>query len=214
MSGVRKAEVGDKMVRRFPLYLRVLREMSARGLSHASGAVVARALALDPIVVRKDLARTGVRGRPRVGFPTGEVIAAIEGFLGWNACSEAVLAGVGRLGSALLGYPGFSQQGFKIVAAFDVNPKRCGKVAGVPVYPVAQLAETARRLRVALGILTVPEEQAQAVADAMVAGGVRGIWNFTPVQLAVPPEVRVKREDLAAGLAVLSRRLRDGGAAS
>ncbi|MDR2850324.1 MAG: redox-sensing transcriptional repressor Rex [Verrucomicrobiota bacterium] len=210
MSGAQKNEVGDRRVKRFPLYLRVLREMATRDEPFASSAVVAKTLGLDPIVVRKDLSQTGVRGTPRRGFPLTALIGAIERFLGWNAPAEAVLAGVGRLGSALLGYTGFQEQGFTIVAAFDTNPKKNGKIAGVPVYPAARLAETVRRLRVELGILTVPAAQAQAVADAMVAGGVRGIWNFTPVQLSVPPEVKVKREDLAASLAVLSHRLRRG----
>ncbi|MDX9866417.1 MAG: redox-sensing transcriptional repressor Rex [Kiritimatiellia bacterium] len=212
MGRARKAEIGDRMVKRFPLYLRVLREMAEQGEPYASGAVVAKALSLDPIVVRKDLSRTGVRGTPRLGFPLREVIAAIERFLGWNAHTEAVLAGAGRLGSALLGYPGFQDQGFKIVAAFDANPRKRGRIAGVPVYPADQLANKARTLGVSLGILTVPAGQAQAAADAMMAGGIRGIWNFTPVQLAVPSDVIVKREDLAAGLAVLSHRLRQGGA--
>lgn len=210
MSGARKAEIGDKMVKRYPLYLRVLREMATQGDKFASGAVVAKALALDPIVVRKDLSKTGVRGKPRVGFPMTEIIAAIEKYLGWNAATEAVLAGAGRLGSALLGFPGFQYQGFKIVAAFDASPKKRGKIAGIPVYPASQIAEVVRKLNVSLGILTVPADQAQAVADAMMAGGIRGIWNFTPVQLSVPADVIVKREDLAASLAVLSHRLRHG----
>ncbi len=210
MSGAQKAEIGDRMVRRLPLYLRVLREMAEKGETFASGAVVASVLSLDPIVVRKDLSKTGVRGTPRVGFPLAEIISAIERFLGWNAKNEAVLAGVGRLGSALLGYPGFQNHGFKIVAAFDANPKRRGKIAGIPVYPPEQIAETVRTLNVSLGILTVPAKEAQPVVEAMVAGGIRGIWNFTPAQLSVPADVIVKREDLAAGLAVLSHRLKHG----
>ena len=210
MSGARKAEIGDRMVKRYPLYLRILREMREQGERYASGAVVAKALALDPIVVRKDLSKTGVRGKPRVGFPLTEIISSIEHYLGWNANTEAILAGAGRLGSALLGYPGFQHQGFQIVAAFDVNPKRHGRIAGVPVYPASQIAEIVRKLHVSLGILTVPAEQAQSVADAMMAGGIHGIWNFTPTQLSVPSDVIVKREDLAASLAVLSHRLRHG----
>ena len=114
------------------------------------------------------------------------------------------------MAQVLLGYPGFRQQGFKIVAAFDLNPKKRSQLSGVPIYPSAQLTETVRRLNVSLGILTVPADQAQSVAEAMIAGGIRGIWNLTPVQLCVPADVIVKREDLAASLAVLSHRLRRG----
>ena len=210
MGRTQKSEIGDRRVKRLPLYLRVLREMADRGDIYASGAVVAKTLSLDPIVVRKDLSQTGVRGKPRLGFPLNEIIGAIENDLGWDAPTEAVLVGTGRLGSALLGYPGFREQGFKILAAFDLAPKRRNLIAGIPVYPASQITETVRRLKVVLGILTVPADQAQSVADALVAGGVRGIWNFTPVQIAVPPEVIIKREDLAASLAVLSHRLRRG----
>lgn len=210
MSGAQKTEIGDRMVKRFPLYLRVLREMAEQGETFASGPVVAKALALDPIVVRKDLSQTGVRGTPRRGFPLLEIISAIEHFLGWNTATEAVLAGAGRLGSALLGYAGFHNQGITIVAAFDANPKKRGVIAGVPVFPASQITETVLRLKAPLGILTVPADQAQTVADALVAGGVRGIWNFTPAQLTVPANVKIKREDLAASLAVLSRRLHHG----
>ena len=210
MSGAQKTEIGDRMVKRFPLYLRVLREMAEQGEAYASGPVVAKILALDPIVVRKDLSQTGVRGTPRLGFPLVEIISAIEHFLGWNTATEAVLAGAGRLGSALLGYAGFRDQGITIVAAFDANLKKRGAIAGVPIFPASQITETVRRLKVTIGILTVPADQAQVVADALIAGGIRGIWNFTPVQLTVPANVKIKREDLAASLAVLSRRLRHG----
>jgi redox-sensing transcriptional repressor len=209
MGGTCKAEIGDRMVKRLSLYLRLLHELRDRNEPYASGAAVAKTLGLDPIVVRKDLARSGVRGTPRLGFPVTALIGAIEQFLGWNAESHAVLAGVGRLGSALLGYSGFHHHGLRIVAAFDDDPKRIGrKVTGVPVHATGEIATVVRNLSVALGILTVPPEAAQSVTDAMVAGGVRGIWNFTTVQLVVPDGVMVKREDLAASLAVLSHRLR------
>jgi redox-sensing transcriptional repressor len=209
LGGTRKDEIGDRMVKRLSLYLRLLHEMRERGELYASGTAVAGTLGLDPIVVRKDLARSGVRGTPRLGFSVTALIAAIEQFLGWNAESHAVLAGVGRLGSALLGYAGFHQNGLRIVAAFDNNPRRVGhKMTGVPVHATGEITDVVRKLSVGLGILTVPPEAAQSVTDAMVAGGIRGIWNFTAVQLVVPAGVTVKREDLAASLAVLSHRLR------
>ena len=210
MSGAQKTEIGDRMVKRFPLYLRVLREMAEQGETYASGPVVAKILELDPIVVRKDLSQTGVHGTPRLGFPLREIINAVEHFLGCHTATGAVLAGAGRLGSALLGYAGFREQGITIVAAFDASPKKRGAIAGVPVLPASQITETVRRLKITIGILTVPADQAQTVADALIAGGIRGIWNFTPVQLTVPANVKIKREDLAASLAVLSRRLRHG----
>lgn len=201
---------GSKALHRLPLYLRVLRELGRDGRSHASGAVLAAALGLDPIVVRKDLARTGVRGTPRVGFPIAELVDALERLTGAASEQTAVLAGVGRLGSALLGYPGFRRQGLRIVAAFDAAPERCNLIlAGTPVFPANSITEKVMRLGVPLGILTVPAERAQRVAEQMVAGGIRAIWNFTPAQLEVPEEVIVQREDLAVSLAVLLHRIQE-----
>ncbi len=211
MGGTSKSEIGDRMVKRLPLYLRLLREMRDRGEVFASGAAMAKMLEIDPIVVRKDLARSGVRGRPRLGFPIEALVKAIEQYVGWSDDTAAVLAGVGRLGSALLGYSGFRQHGLQIVAAFDQDARRVGRrVSGVTIYAAEEVAEVVKRLNVRLGILTVPQEAAQRVAEAMIAGGIRGIWNFTTVQLVVPADVIIKREDLASSLAVLSHRLHVG----
>lgn len=199
---------GVPTIKRMPLYLRLLRRMQTEGEAYASGSVLADELGLEAIVVRKDLAITGVIGRPRLGFPLDELIIAIEEFLGWNNTTDAFLAGTGRLGAALLGYAGFRQHGLNITAAFDADPAVIGtKVHGKTVLDIGKLPELARRMHVRIGILTVPEGVAQEVADRMVEGGIRGIWNFTPVKLHVPPEVILQREDLASSLAVLSHRL-------
>jgi redox-sensing transcriptional repressor len=191
-----------------PLYLRLLREMQENGDEYASGTVVARELGLDPIVVRKDLAITGAVGRPRLGFPIDEIVIAIEDFLGWTNITDALLVGVGNLGTALLGYTGFEQHGMRIIAAFDSNSKIIGqKVHGKKVLDVKELAAFAKRRHVQIGVLSVTATGAQDVADAMIEGGIRGIWNFTPITLDVPPYVITQREELASSLAVLSHRL-------
>ncbi len=201
---------GNRMLQRLPLYLRALRTLEGEGHAFASGAALASALGFDPIVVRKDLARTGVRGTPRVGFPIVQLIAEIERLTGADKEMNAVLAGVGKLGSALLSYPGFRKQGLRIVAGFDAAPERCNLILnGVPVFPVSTLTETVLRLGAAVGILTVPADRAQRVAEQMVASGICAIWNFTPVQLDVPDTVLVQREDLAISLAVLLHHIRE-----
>lgn len=201
---------GTPILERLPLYLRVLKAWEREGQGFASGAVIAHVLNIDPIVVRKDLARTGVRGTPRKGFPILQLIQAIERLIGADTEMMAVLAGVGKLGSALLSYPGFKKQGLRIAAAFDAAPERCNVIiAGTPIFPVNVLTETTHRIGASLGILTVPAERAQRVAEQMVTGGVRAIWNFTPTQLELPDDILVQREDLAVGLAVLLHRMRE-----
>jgi redox-sensing transcriptional repressor len=208
MSQLERKTAGVPTLKRLPLYLRLLRKMKENGEAYASGTVVAKELGLDPIVVRKDLAITGAVGRPRLGFPMDEIISAIEEFLGWSNTTDAFLVGVGNLGAALLGYKGIEQHGMRIVAAFDSNPEIIGTtVNGKTVLDIEKMSELAKRMHVQIGVLTVTASVAQQVADTMIEGGIRAIWNFTPTNLDVPEHVILQREELASSLAVLSHRL-------
>ena len=112
------------------------------------------------------------------------------------------------MGRALLGYKGFQEHGLNIIAAFDADPTMIGtQVHGKEVLPLAKLADLSRRMHVSIGIITVPAAAAQAVADLMIKGAIRAIWNFAPVRLDTPDEVIVENEHLSATLAVISRRL-------
>jgi redox-sensing transcriptional repressor len=215
MMNENSAQPGIATLRRLPVYLQVLRGIADAGDKNISSALLAKQLEYDPIQVRKDLAATGVVGRPRLGFDIKELVAAIENCLGWNNRSDAFLVGVGSLGSALLGYQGFEQFGLRIVAAFDANPKLIGsKVHGCTVLDTSTLAGLVKRMRVNIGILTVSPESAQDVCNEMLKGGIQGIWNFTPTRLHTPNDVVIQRVDLAADLAILSHRLAHGGPAS
>lgn len=201
-------------IRRLPTYLYKLSEMRKAGISIVATPELARYMNLGEIVIRKDLAITGVTGQPGVGYKVKELIEAIKSYLNWDNASEAILVGAGSLGSALLGYEGFEEYGLKIIAAFDADPGKIGtEIHGRSVFSVERLEELVRRLQVRIGIICVPAAFAQEVADAMVAGGIRAIWNFANVSLKVPDEVVVQREVIAGGLAVLSvkmnRRLAD-----
>ena len=208
MSQMEQKTAGVPTLKRLPLYLRLLRKIREDGDEYASGTAVAKELGLDPIVVRKDLAITGAVGRPRLGFQIEEIISAIEEFLGWSNTTDAFLVGVGNLGAALLGHQGFEQHGLRIVAAFDSNPAIIGtKVHQKTILDVKKLPALAKRMHVQIGIITVTASVAQRVADAMIEGGIRGIWNFTPATLDVPEHVILQREELASSLAVLSHRL-------
>ena len=195
-------------IRRYPLYLRAINEKIAQGELFVSSAVLARELGIDPVVARKDLAMAGEPGTPRRGYPAKELTEAINRALGWDNTTDAALVGVGSLGHALLGYQGFKEQNLSIGVAFDNDPSLVGSVChGVQVWDVSTLVDTVSRLKLKLGILTVPNAAAQACADMLVEAGVRGIWNFTAVQLSVPRNVNVQRVDLAASLAVLSHEI-------
>jgi redox-sensing transcriptional repressor len=191
-------------VRRLPSYLHIIRQIQREGDEYISGTLIAQELNLEPIQVRKDLAITGIAGKPKKGYPTGALIGAIEAFLGWDVPQEAILVGAGNLGTALLGYQEFQRHGLKIVAAFDKAPEKTGtSVHGVPVLPMDTLDARIRNSGIRIAILTVPSPFAQETADILIKAGVQGIWNFTKVKLKVPGHVAVQKEDLSSGYAML-----------
>ena len=195
-------------VRRLPAYLRLLYSLKAAGRDVVSCTHIAEELGLVSVQVRKDLAAIGVVGRPKIGYQLPALITAIRNFLGQNNISEAFLAGAGSLGAALLGYNGFNEFGLNILAGFDVNPAKIGlEIHGKKIFPLEKLPDLVRRMHVLIGIITVPADAAQSVADVMALAGMRAIWNYTPVHLDVPDGVIVENVNLAASLAVLSSRL-------
>jgi redox-sensing transcriptional repressor len=210
VSGKEKTDMGNlrisagPSVRRLPSYLHVIRAAQAEGGEYISGTVIAGELHLESIQVRKDLAITGIAGRPKKGYPVEPLIKAIEGFLGWDAPRDAVLVGVGNLGSALLGYEELRLHGLNFVAAFDSNPKKTGgSIHSVKIMSSRNMDAQIRGLGVKIAVLTVPAAYAQETANTLVDAGIKGIWNFTNRKLKAPDHVVVQNEDLSSGYAML-----------
>ena len=206
---MRAESVPEPTLRRLPSYYHYLVRLREKGQVMISAAQIGEDLGVHHTQVRKDLAFTGSQGRPKVGHKVTDLVISIENFLNWNNATDAFLVGVGHLGTALLGYAGFARAGVKIVAAFDTNPKLIGKkIQGVLVLPLNKLSDLAQRMHINIGILTVPGEAAQEVADLMVASGIQAIWNFAPVTLTVPEHILVQNEDMASSLVMLSKHLK------
>lgn len=202
--------ISQAALARIPRYLLYLHKKRDQGERYVSSTEISQDLNRNPVQVRKDLALISkVSGKPKLGFDVGELIDAIEGFLGYRRQSEAVIAGVGQLGKTLLSYPGFSDYGLKITAGFDLNPKLAGTTHnGKPIYDIADLSDYVKQHKTVFGVITVPAAAAQTVADLMTGAGIRAIWNFAPVHLSLPDGVALKNENMAASLAMLSLRLR------
>ncbi len=195
-------------LRRLPIYYRRLRQALAEGVEYLSSDDLGQSAGVPGAQVRKDLSYLAEFGRAGVGYPVAALAAHLEDYLGLLNDKEAVLVGVGNLGRALALYPGFRSYGLQIIALFDSDPAKWGELEdGRQVFPVDKLTDLARRLQVQIGIITVPDCAAQAIADAMIEGGIRVIWNFAPCRLRVPEHVFVKNEDLAAELATLSHHI-------
>jgi len=202
--------VPEPTLRRLPKYYHYLKRVQGTGQEIISATQMAEDLGIHHTQVRKDLAATGSQGKPKVGHRVDDLLVSIESFLNWNNYSEAFLVGAGNLGSALLGYPDFEKAGIRIVAAFDSSPAKVGKrVHGVEVFPMSQFEEQAELRRIAIGILTVPADRAQQIAEVMVRSGIQAIWNFAPITLDVPEETIVENVELYASLAVFSRKLEE-----
>ncbi len=192
-------------VRRLPQYLHIIRSAQNTGDAYISGTVIAQELNLEPIQVRKDLAITGIIGKPKKGYPVEALVRAIEHYLGWDMVRNAILVGAGNLGSALIGYPDFERHGLKFLAAFDTDPQKIGqRVHGVPIHGMDSLARSIEELGVKVAVLTVPSPMAQGTAEILATAGIKAIWNFTNIKLKLDPEVVVQREDLSSGYALLS----------
>ena len=190
---------------RLALYLRCLEKLKSGGMETISSQQLATAVGVTAAQVRKDLGYFGQFGFPGVGYRIDHLIAEIRRILGTDRTWKVALVGVGKLGSALLDYRGFTEQGFRICALFDRQPEVIGRVLGdLVVDSIDDIGRVVAEKEIELCILAVPAEAAQAVADQVVAAGIRGIFNFAPVVLNLPEKVGYVSIDLAVQLEQLS----------
>lgn len=196
-------------IKRFPSYLRLLRQYKEEGEVWVSATRLAEELGLTPIQVRKDMAGTGVEGKPKVGFKIEDLIYSIVENLGWDNTTDAVIIGAGHLGVALARYEGFESYGLHIAAAFDQDPNKYDKTIGkVKILPMERLPSYLKTHDINIAVITVPADSAQEVADLLVDVGIKAIWNFAPKDLRLPENIIVQRTDLATSFAVLSAKYR------
>ena len=190
---------------RLSLYLRHLESLRITGAATISSKELARALGVTAAQVRKDLGYFGQFGFPGIGYKIENLIVEIRKILGTDRIWNVALVGYGSLGTALFRYRGFEKQGFRISAIFDNNPAVIGQpVGGLLVKNITALAHAVAEGDISLGIMAVPAETAQEVADALVFAGISGIFNFAPVVLSLPENVAYVSIDLTVQLEQLS----------
>ncbi len=201
---MQKLVIPRKTVYRLSLYYRALHRLKDDSIETVSSAALAKAAGVKPPQLRKDLAYFGQFGTRGLGYNVDALTARLNAVLGTKH-PPVILIGTGNLGSALLRYPGFAQEGLEVVAAFDLEATRKrSQRLGVRVLPMTKLRDFVRENRIKLAIVTVPAKVAQQVADALVESGVLAILNFAPVILQVPAKVVVNNVDLAIELENLS----------
>jgi redox-sensing transcriptional repressor len=190
---------------RLSLYLRQLNLWLRDGVTRISSQQLGDALDIHDAQVRKDLAALGSLGQRGIGYNTGELIAAIRHTLGIDRSWKTVVVGIGNLAKALLKYQGFRDQGFQIVALFDIAADKVGSaIEGITIHSLDELPEVVVNLQADLGLITVPSESAQLVADRLIEAGIRGILNFAPTMLRVPSQISLVSVDVAVQLEQLA----------
>jgi redox-sensing transcriptional repressor len=205
-----RPEIPRKAIYRLSVYLRCLQRLKSNSIRTVSSDALAAAAGVKPTQLRKDLTYFGQFGTRGLGYDVEQLARMITDLLGTNSLQPVILVGAGNLGTALLSYRGFEQEGFEIVAAFDLDLERKrDRNTRQPVYSMDKLPEFVRQHRVRMAILTVPATAAQEVANLLVQAGITGILNFAPIMLQVPEEVVVNNVNLAIELENLSYFIQD-----
>lgn len=188
-------------VKRLTLYLREAERRQAAGESQVSSGELGRSLGLSDTQIRKDLSLFGQFGQAGVGYSIEPLVDRLRGILGKDRVWRTAVVGAGRLGQAIMSYGPFAREGFEICAVFDASPEMVGReVGGHRIRPMEDLESLVRERGILLGIVAVPREAAQAVADRLIDAGVLGLLNFAPTRLDVGDRASVASVDLSSRL--------------
>ena len=198
-------KISEAVVRRLPVYLRYLNELHNREVMTVSSQELGQKLDLNPAQIRKDLAYFGDFGRKGIGYDVSYLIEKIRHILKLDQQINVVIVGAGNLGQALSKYTAFLKDNMKIAAVFDSYPPKVGtSINNLVVQPMEDLTSTIREYGIRIGIITVPADEAQKVADQLIEAGIEAILNFAPIILQAPPYIRIHTADFTTDLQSLA----------
>ncbi len=205
---MKKQHISDAVIRRLPRYYRYLDELHSRGVVRISSSTLGKRMGVTASQIRQDLSCFGEFGQQGYGYNIMELRAEIGRILGVDEPRCLIIIGAGHLGHALLQNFDFAQGGFRLDTAFDVTPELIGtEINGVAIRSMDELDSYCALRRPAVAVLTVPKAAAQDIADRLVSLGVRGLWNFTNVELEAAKDVFVENVHFADSLLTLSYRI-------
>lgn len=201
----REHRVSIAVIKRLPKYYRYLGMIADKGIIRISSQELSNITGLTASQIRQDLNHFGGFGQQGYGYNVEELRGEIERIIGINRDYNAIVVGAGNIGHALAQYKKFEGLGFKIKALFDQSPDRIGeKVDGIPVLSIGEMASYIKKEKIDILVITVPANVAQSVADIGVDSGIKGIWNFAPIDLKVPDDVIVENVHLNESLFTLT----------
>ena len=200
-----KKKVPKNSILRLSLYLRELTRLEKEDKRTVSSQELAEITDLTDTQVRKDLSYVGQFGISGTGYEVTPLKEAIKRVLGQDRVWDVLLVGAGNLGTALLSYPGFRQQGFIIKGAFDIDMRKLGqKINNVEISDIENIADFVKKENIKIALLAVPGFSAQKITDTLVSCGIKCILNFAPIILKVPEDVLVSNVDLSRELEIFS----------
>jgi redox-sensing transcriptional repressor len=201
-------KIPEASIVRLSVYSRHLARLDQKGIVTTSSGEIADGVGVSPAQVRKDLAYFGEFGTRGVGYNVKDLHRHILKILGLTNYWPVVLIGAGNLGTALCLYRGFRERGFRIVGVFDQDPQKQGQPLGdLEILPLDKLEQVIRENEAKMGIITVPSDFAQEIANLLVKYGIKAILNFAPRAITVPENVELRNVDLAVNLEVLTFKL-------
>lgn len=192
------------VIKRLPKYYRYLEELMKNDVDRISSKELGEKIGFTASQIRQDLNCFGDFGQQGYGYNVKELYNQISSILGLNRGYEAALVGAGNIGQAVSNYSRFENLGFKITAIFDANPKLIGmKIRDVEIMDIDEMKAVLNENKIDIGIICVPGKNAQIVAEELIKGKVRAIWNFAPIDLVVPDNVKVENVHLSESLLTL-----------
>lgn len=205
---VEEKEISQAVVARLPRYLRYLGELRDEGVERVSSQELSDIMQVTASQIRQDLNTFGGFGQQGYGYNVGYLSDEIGKILGLNREHRLIIVGAGHLGQALVNYSNFERRGFLFRGLFDCDPKVCGKkIRDITVRPMEELADFVRENQIDIAVLTIPKTSAVEVAEQLAACGIKGIWNFAPVDLRLPGHIQVENVHLSDSLMKLSYNL-------
>lgn len=198
------------VIKRLPKYHRYLRELLKNDVDRISSKELGEKIGFTASQIRQDLNCFGDFGQQGYGYNVKELLNEISGILGLTKEYKMIIIGAGNIGQAIANYTRFEKLAFNLVGIFDVNPKLIGlRIRDVEVSDIDELVGFLRATPVDIGVICVSKNNAQTVADMLVTNGVKGIWNFAPVDLEAPEEIIVENVHLSESLLTLSCLMND-----
>ncbi|QGU94192.1 redox-sensing transcriptional repressor Rex [Clostridium bovifaecis] len=207
----KKDNVSMAVIRRLPKYQRYLRELMQNDVDRISSKELSEKIGFTASQIRQDLNNFGDFGQQGYGYNVKDLYKEINTILGLGEAYNIVIVGAGNIGQAIANYTNFDKLGFNLKGIFDVNPKLIGlKIKDVEIKDIDDLEETLQNEKTDIGVICVPRANAQNVCDMLVSNGVRGIWNFAPVDLHAGENVAIENVHLSESLLTLTYMLKDG----